>query len=258
MAILTASQDYLRGDPLKEGEEFDPLSPLASRRIRMMDESLGFAVHPEEREGITRFKEDVDREVGRIKKKRRSYESQARAALAEGDRAASGILSGYSGAPSQQTTKVNVYGPGGVEGTYQVNAQWARENLGGVGTKSGGAYNVNVVQGGRVRGKEIHQAMAGAAQETRQINKQISGVNASVDRARSGAEAEIASQRGIAEREINQTLSQYNRAIKETKAIYTRYITDQQQAFKSGIETNKGGIRNLLESGVLVAKGTVS
>ncbi len=264
MAILTASEDKLRYDALRgNGMDLaDPLGPLASKRIKTYDKDLGFAMQPEQKEGALQFKEQVNETAGKQQSALDTYKNEFKTSMAAADQQAQGILGGIQNAPNQQKVAVNIIADdGSIEATYHVNRDWADQNLPGSGlnvTPVDGGFNIGVRVDGRVQGQEIHQMIGQAQEQTGLIDQEIAGANSGINDSRKATELEIASQRGIATGRYDLNVSQSEQVIEQTKAQWTTFVADQQQAFQAGVETNTGGIRDLINSGALVIKGTVA
>ena len=262
MAILTASEDQLKFDPLKGGDmdSYDPLDSQESKRIAIYDKELGMALHPEQKQAVLDYKKRVgqsaDEQQGALDK----YKSGFSDSMSEADKQAQGILGQYKTAPAQKKIPINVMAEdGSIEGTYYVNKSWADKSMSKIdGKQAGDEYNVNVNFRGQIQGKEIHKLLTDAQEQTLLQDKEIAGINEAVSVAKGGAEAEIASHRGIATGAYNQNVDQAEQIIQATKDMWTNFMAEQQASFKRGIQTNTGGIRDLLESGALVIKGSVS
>jgi hypothetical protein len=268
MAILTASQDMLRYDPLKGGDldSVDTLGKSAGKRVKTYDKELGYAVHPEEREGALAYKEGVAQETAAQKTALGEYETSFTEALEEADAQAQGILGQIEDVKQQETVDLQVLYHDGKTKTYKLNKEWVDRNLAKDFPESefeikDGVYTVRGDVGDehtRAPNFGMLRTIAQVLNQTRDIDTQLAGYQEQVEDVRAGATAEIASQRGIAEGTHAQNIAQAERNIEETGKLWTNYVAKQQQAFKDGAENNTGGIRDLLDSGALVVSGRVS
>lgn len=271
MAILTASQDMLRYDPLKEGDldRVDVLGKTAGKRVKTYDKELGYAVHPEERERASALRDVVEGAVSARETELSEYRADFEGALEEADVQAQGILGQIEDVKQQETVDLQVLSHGGETKTYKLNKEWVDRNLakdfpeGGLEIKDG-VYTVRgyTAADGDETAYELNLMMLNTIgqvlNQTRDIDTQLAGYQEQVEDTRAGATAEIASQRGIAEGAYAQNVSQAERNIEETQNLWTNYVAQQQQAFMGGIESNTGGIRDLLDSGALIFSGRTS
>ena len=279
MGILNANEDPLRGDKLKYDPlktEYDPVGKAASNRIRTYDKDLGFALHPEEKESVLKYKGAVDSAVSEKQGQLNKYKTLATGALTAADDKAQGILGQAQDAVNNikpqdlNIVSVNVLAKDGtVEGTYYVpkdvatglesqkfedkpmfNTSWGED---------GKSFNISVeVAGGHIAGKELHESLLDASEQTTEL---LGMTEDNYNTAKEVGQTQVDSlsstvetQSGIAWDAYNQSVNQGNQVVSSVKAQWTTFIEDQQVAFQKGVETNDGGIADLLNSGALIVK----
>lgn len=261
MAILTASQDELRGDKLKAdplATEYDPVGKLESKRVETYDKELGFALHPEQKDYLNTRKDLVNADATAKEKALKDYQENFNKELTAADVAAQQQL-GQIQEPTMDLTTIRVMNGSTIEQEYvvprSIAEELAKEKTLATGWFGEGAYfNVDVKPIGTSDGygKELHEALGEAAVQTQAWLKMAHDETALYRRS---AQEEINAQRQMAMEGYNQNVDQATKIIGATRAIWTNFVRDQRQAFARGIERNTGGIKDLLDSGALVMGG---
>lgn len=263
MALLTAGEDELRYDPLRDnnGKGYDPLSKQASKRIRIYDKDLKTAMHPEEKDAALAYRDNVAQTADSQQAELDTYKKGFKKTLAAADKKAQGLLGGIRNVGGQDKIPVSITGNGQVESTHYVNKGWAEEFLPTLNSSSKGQYEPKQNGDGswwidaQGYGKELRDLIVKAEDQTALQDNEINAANKGIDKVRGGAESLIASQRSEAIKTYNQDVDQATAVIEETRGLWTNYLKQQQTAFTKGVQTNTGGIRDLLSSGALVVKG---
>lgn len=265
MALLTASEDELRYDPLRDndGKGYDPLSKEAGRRVKIYDNDLGYAAHPEGKAAAINYRDNVNEAATEQQGALNQYKKDFATNMSEADAQAQGLLGGIKNIPDQETIAVRIIGNGQVESTHYINRGLAEELLPQINSKTEGFYTPTEDGDGNWRidangyGKELRDMISNMENQTNIYGQQLSGMNDTINQTRQGAQATITSQRGIAQAKFDQEVTQADTVIEQTKGLWTTFLTEQQEAFTQGMQTNTGGIKDLLDSGALVAAGTV-
>jgi hypothetical protein len=273
MAILKPDRDGLRGDPL-QGDQlstFDPLSP-ENDQIATYKKDWGFAVTPEQEAGANQYKGDIDKRLAQQKSALASAQSQFAAQMSAADKEAQGLLSrarseaaGIKGGSMDLVSVRVVDGSGkNVEGSYTVPREVADKLAAtkGLSTSwiSGNTFNISSrVDGGRTQGQELHDALREGQAMTQKnqslVNKQVDAAKKAAGMQVGALEKQIESEKGIAQANFAQQESMAQQSIAATERIWPNFLGEMTDKFIKGRETNTGGIRDLLASGALVAKG---
>lgn len=272
--LLTISGDSLKFDPLKEDalkNEVDPYSKNLSNRVKTYDKEWGFSMHPEEKAAALQYKGGVDTAVEQSRGVLDEYKTSQAAAMAEADSSAQGILgqarAAIAAAPSSvRTIPIRVVDASGtnIERVYNLPRTVAEEleRNGALTTAwvdDGAAFNVSTrVDGGATRGQEIHDMLANAEEQVRIANGELSAAREAADIQYGAMQESVDSQRGIAQNAYDTQVDLAEQQIAAIQAKWTTFLTEQKTAFQSGLKTNTGGIRDLVESGALVMRGTVN
>jgi hypothetical protein len=250
MAFLN-STDPLTFDPLKGTDplRIDPLGKGQSNRMRTYDKELGFAVFPEEKAAIEKLRQQNNARVNQLQSERASNAQTFQGALASGNAKAAGVLAQFKTANYGGTVPVIVQSPGtGAPQVYNVDKGWAKSNLSKVGAsqQDNGSYLVQNQRG-------LEHALSMVQDSSQQAADIVSQSNAITRKNKAAVEAQIKSQRNIATQKFNQIDSEYATAIQAQQDSWNQYLGDLKSNFQRGIETNNGGIRDLLQSGALIA-----
>jgi len=281
MGILSLSGDSLKYDRLKEDplkNEYDPVGKAEGKRVKTYDPELGWAMHPEEKAGVLDYRNRVNDAVGKQQSAIGNYQSTFNSAMSDAEKQAQGILSEAQGQVAgikrytTPTIAVNVVDASGdkIEGTYhmpkEVAEQLAQEK--GVSTRwnEDGSFNVSVrtneEAGGRTIGEELHTAFRDAEAQLAEYQKIY---DSQYDTAKeAGAiqigslQSEIDTQRNIANNAYNSNIGMASQQLEALKGKWTGFVAEQRAAFQQGIQTNNGGIADLVNSGALTLKGKVA
>lgn len=178
------------------------------------------------REEEAAFNTQVGELKGKIDSSRSTLDQQRTAAQSKIDAAASKIpdVPGYKEALSSawsQTKKtfvpIRVVSNGKIEGTYMLPKE-AAENLAkekGITTSwANGGFNVDVrVQGGRIRGAELHKALGDATNSV--YNKFVTSVTPKLTESIKSAKGQVSQAQGVLKGAQNQLNEQYTAASSE-------------------------------------------
>lgn len=277
MGILTMSGDSLKYDRLKEDAlkgEYDPVGKAEGKRVKTYYDDYGFAMHPEERTAAEGFKNKVDEVAAQQQGAINQYQSAYSGAKSEADAKAAGILAdaqakaGSIKKQSVPTVPIRVVDASGkkIEATYNVPREVAEKlaaekELVSSWVDGGKNFNVSVkTRSGRYLGQELHTMIQGV---TNQVNEANKIYDSYYDTAKEVAgsqidslKQDIASQQWIAQAGYDQNVSQANAVLSTIKGKWTTFLSDQRAAFTAGIQTNNGGIKDLVQSGALAMKGS--
>ena len=201
------------------------------------------------------------------------YQKESESALAASDTQAQGILSKARGqvsgavgqVPNIKRTGFTVANGNNVEATYSIDQRYADEmfkRLNKMGAKvhnnGDGSYSINV-QG---YGKEIHTAFRELLQETEKLEAATSQQRQAVQQQGSKElkqlQGDIGLHRQAAVNKRDAEIGMAQQQIDEAKRQQMQITRDLQDNFQRARQQNTAGINQLLESGVLVKKASVS
>lgn len=261
--------DPLRGDALKT----DGLGKDTRKNVDPYYKDIGVAMPSQKRAAYDATQDAYNQDVIRRQGLLAQYQKDSESALAASDKQAQGILANARGqvsgavgsVPNIKRTGFTVANGNNVEAVYNIDQRYANEmfsRLGKMGAKvhnnGDGSYSINV-QG---YGKEIHTAFRQLLQETDSLEaataQQKDAVRKQGGQELKNLQGEIGLQRQAAVNRRDAEISMAQQQIDETRRRQQQITLDLQSNFQRARQQNTAGINQLLESGVLTKKASVS
>lgn len=261
--------DPLRGDALKA----DGLGKDTRKNVDPYYKDIGVAMSSQRRAVYDATQDAYNQDITRRQGLLAQYQKDSESALAASDKQAQGILAKARGqvsqavgsVPSIKRTGFTVANGNNVEATYSIDQRYANEmfnRLGKLGAKvhnnGDGSYSINV-QG---YGKEVHSAFRQLLQETEKNERLLREQQGTVRRQGASElgqlQGNIDAQRKAAVEKRDAEISMAQEQIDETRRRQQQITRDLQDNFQRARQQNTAGINQLLESGVLVKKASVS
>lgn len=261
--------DPLRGDVLKT----DGLGKDSRKNVDPYYKDIGVAMPSQKRAVYDATQDAYNQDITRRQGLLAQYQKESESALAASDAQAKGILAKARGqvgqavgsVPNIKRTGFTVANGNNVEATYSIDQRYADEmfkRLNKMGAKvhnnGDGSYSINV-QG---YGKEIHTAFRELLQETEKLEAATSQQRQAVQQQGSKElrqlQGDIGLQRQAAVNKRDAEIGMAQQQIDESKRQQMQITRDLQDNFQRARQQNTAGINQLLESGVLVKKASVS
>ena len=261
--------DPLRGDVLKT----DGLGKDTRKNVDPYYKDIGVAMPSQKRAGYdaqqSAYAQDISQRQGLLAQ----YSKDTEAQIAAADKQAQGMLAKARGqvsravgsVPKIKRTGFTVANGNNVEATYSIDQRYADEmfkrlNKTGAKVHNNGdsSYSINV-QG---YGKEVHTAFRELRQETekneRLLRKQQDAIRRQGANELKQLQGDIGLQRQAAVNKRDAEIGMAQQQIDEAKRQQMQITRDLQDNFQRARQQNTAGINQLLESGVLVKKASVS